>query len=667
MKKSFLALAALGALTFTSCSDDIAPDKIQDGTEVSVRLTAQLPGEIGSRAVSDGLKTENLRYAVYELDATGAPVFVSDGTATFNGTLQTTVDLKLLSGRGYQFVFWADKTGADDVYTFNKEDRTITVSYTGVKANDEDRDAFFGKYEIAKVSGPITDEIRLTRPFAQVNIGTDDWETAQSMGVNKEEAPVKLSTVTTKAYESFNLFTGEVTGEIKEVNFDYAELLPNVYTVASGEDYETLVTKVDGETKYFVYLAMNYILMAPDQETVDVSFAYKRNDADVNDYKLEVNNVPVQRNYRTNIVGSLLTDPAHFDVIKVPEYTDDIIVRPVDLPDGTKVNLAFADVTLEDGTELKSAAIVNTPEEFLAANVLSAETVYVPEEATVDLSQRPAPIEITGKTTIYINGTVNTSRAQILATGADADVTVIGNGIESSRSTGKGTLQSVGTPTSSRPINALNGAKLTVRDLNVVAQQNSGGSAIFSENADVTLERVNVTCHNFAVGANGGTLYAKDCIFNTDSNNREGAFSYCVGINAGCQAVLEDCHIIGIQGGLSVQDPGSMATVKGGRYETLAHPTYGDGITFYPVYTCWGSKVLIESGEFICGNPNRWSVYCGNNDVPPLDSYGAAELRGGKYNTPTWDDKVKTAIEMPEGYEWIEKEDGEFKYAVVAK
>lgn len=379
MKKSILATALLGALSLASCSDDSLSTQVADGTEVTVSLTAQLPGSIGSRSVSDGLTADYLRYAVYET-GTAAPVITDN--ATFGSSLTTQINLKLLSGRSYEFVFWADAQGTDEVYTFDAEARTITVDYDAAKANDESRDAFFGKYAIAKVSGPINETITLRRPFAQINVGTDDWAEAKALTPGNAE-PVYASSFTTTAYKAFNLFTGEVSGEAGEVTFALNPVLPNRHMDAVDEtDAETLAVTVEGETKEYDYLGMNYILMAPDQETVNITFTYVRDENDANDYVLNLSNVPAQRNFRTNILGSLLTNPAIFTIVKDPIYDGD---HNVDIWDGSTEALSpdeDGNYSISSPGQLAEfAKMINEGERF------SGKTVTLTED--IDLSNMP--------------------------------------------------------------------------------------------------------------------------------------------------------------------------------------------------------------------------------------------------------------------------------------
>ena len=68
------------------------------------------------------------------------------------------------------------------------------------------------------------------------------------------------------------------------------------------------------------YLAMNYLLMSTDKQLVDLEFTVKA--ADGSTRTIPVTAVPVQRNYRTNIYGSLLTNSVNINVEIVPDFNE---------------------------------------------------------------------------------------------------------------------------------------------------------------------------------------------------------------------------------------------------------------------------------------------------------------------------------------------------------
>lgn len=289
----FIAFAAVAALS-VSCSKDDVADSANEG---AVTFSAQLPGEFSSRAMGDGTTATTLSYAVYEAGET-TPLIVSEDKDRFSN-LQAKISLNLVVGKTYDILFWAD--AEDSPYTVDFATQTVVVDYEGALSNDEKRDAFFHAEMGLKVEGPVNKAIELKRPFAQLNIGTNDTQEAAATGVAAAKTQVKI-----KAYGSLNLATG-VAADLTDVTYDFAALPtdPSKFAVEGKGEYD--------------YLAMNYVLVNEDSELLDCTFTV--NDAsDAAIRTMSVTSVPLQRNYRTNIFGALLTHEADFDVVIAPGF-----------------------------------------------------------------------------------------------------------------------------------------------------------------------------------------------------------------------------------------------------------------------------------------------------------------------------------------------------------
>lgn len=287
---------AAAALLVTSCNDEM-DNGLKTGDDGTVTFTAQLPSEMGTRAFADGLTAKHLQYAVYEAgQSTPLKVFGDEttvmGEAEMNN-LKQTVSLKLTTGKTYDVIFWADAT-TDSPYTFNPASQEVSVDYSKVNNNSDNCDAFFKK-ETITVSGNQSVDVKLTRPFAQVNIGTDDFDAAKASGLE-----VTQTEVVAKAFATLNLATGKVSDEA-----DRTFTMKAIPTASDGE------FPVAGGYKY---LSMDYLLVGADKATVDVAFNYG------GPQSRTFTNVPVQRNYRTNIYGSLLTNTTDFNVVIEPAF-----------------------------------------------------------------------------------------------------------------------------------------------------------------------------------------------------------------------------------------------------------------------------------------------------------------------------------------------------------
>ncbi len=305
MKKNAFSMMAMAALMLaaTSCQKE-GVDEPQ-GEYANVTFTAQLPSGINQRvkangprkAYSDGKTATTLHYAVYE-DGQTTPLAVcngqTEGTATFaSGSLTTTVTLKLPTDKAYDIIFFAQS--ADAPYTFSAANHNFTINYDNVKANDETLDAFYAKYDYDGTS--TTNEVTLKRPFAQLNIGTDDlddFNEGSSTKLTKTEVTVS------GVGDALDLLSGTVSN-VEEHKF-----------ASNSIPTETFVK--DG----YKYLAMDYLLVSAEQSLVDVTL-----NSDAKATVGKYTNVPVQRNYRTNIFGSLLTKGTDFNVTIDPDYDGD--------------------------------------------------------------------------------------------------------------------------------------------------------------------------------------------------------------------------------------------------------------------------------------------------------------------------------------------------------
>ena len=129
------ALAAM-AMTSTSCSDEIESGAL-NSNEATVSFNLQLENAVGSRAAGDGTIATELHYAVYKANAQNAigteiPALRSEGKVTIEGQ-KATVQLTLVKGQTYNFLFWAQHPNGEDYYTIVVQTSTgganVSVSF----------------------------------------------------------------------------------------------------------------------------------------------------------------------------------------------------------------------------------------------------------------------------------------------------------------------------------------------------------------------------------------------------------------------------------------------------------------------------------------------------------------------------------------------------------
>ena len=301
MKRYLLSTFTIAAavLLVTSCNDEM-DNGLKTGDEGTVTFTAQLPSEMGTRAFADGLTAKHLQYAVYEAgQSTPLKVFGDETTVVGEAemvNLKKSVTLKLTSGKSYDVIFWAADNSAKKPYTFDPLTQTVKIKYTNVYSNNDICDAFFKK-ETITVSGNQNVDVKLTRPFAQVNIGTDDFDAATIAGLNLTQTQVKAT-----AGDILNLATGKMEGTEATRTF-------KMKAIPTADDGAFPVAG-------YKYLLMAYIPISDTKETVDMTFGYNGKST-----FRSFTNVPLQRNYRTNIYGSLLTNSVDFNVVIEPAFS----------------------------------------------------------------------------------------------------------------------------------------------------------------------------------------------------------------------------------------------------------------------------------------------------------------------------------------------------------
>jgi hypothetical protein len=309
MKKIYFGIVTLAVMLFvTACSQN---EPQQD--EALVTFSVGVEDANITRAYSDGTTANQLIYSIFNED--GTKVIISKVTENNLTDLLEghTVTVSLAKGHTYTAVFWAQNSTCK-AYTIS-EDMHVTIDYTGLN-NDETRDAFFAVSEPFTVNNNLSQDVILKRPFAQVNVGAYEYDYTYA---KENKLNVTLSSATiTDVPSVINLYDGSVS---QPVNVEYT--LNNIPT----GDNEKLHVDVnqDGEKEYYRYLSMCYILADPVGSTHTMSFKFK----DIENDKLVgfsegLENVPTKRNWRTNLVGQILTGPANFLVIIDPTYDGEI-------------------------------------------------------------------------------------------------------------------------------------------------------------------------------------------------------------------------------------------------------------------------------------------------------------------------------------------------------
>ena len=304
MKRIYFMIVLVAALC--SCSKETARPVVE---EVPVTVILSTPGDVSTKTISDGLTASHLYYEVWSEDKT-VRLYKGDQPLTAG---QTKVELHLVKDQVQSILFWAqdpEATHYGDVMT--RDLRVMTFNYTSPVSNDETRDAFYNN-EILDllVTEPLVREIELKRPFAQLNFGTTSQDIADAAkigGMSPTESKVSLDA---EVYTKLNLFTGEVS-EPKKVEFQYAAI-PDLSESGYLEVDLNEDGKIDDDEQY-LYLSMNYILVHQTEKSDNLKVSASIKVGGQSDVVVTAANVPLKRNYRTNILGNLLTVPGKFNI-----------------------------------------------------------------------------------------------------------------------------------------------------------------------------------------------------------------------------------------------------------------------------------------------------------------------------------------------------------------
>lgn len=382
MKKVLISLLSLGTLLLTAgCAKElVGPDTSGDTVQATFNVT--LPGEVATKAFGIGTAATNLTVAVY--DEAGHYLQDLSESATRTGDAPTwMVTMKVVKDLTYKFVFLAKSSSA--FCSFNPANAQVSIDYGALKANDDAAD-FFYAYDSFKIEDGFTQDENMVRPLSQMNFGASDLTEAEYS--IKTDATMLTGVTLTGIYSGMNLLTGDVIGDPDDVTFEKAPRVP-------AEDPKF----VPGYDR----IAMVYALVKAEQPTVTATLNVSAQGAEnttPHTITREVTNVPLKRNYRTNILGNLFTSNFTFTVetkhgFYAPDYME-IAGTTI-----AKANTAFASgatsttidvdpVTAGDGQT--TITLPQTTEDVrVRLNFTSTETITI---QYADAGSRPANVEI---------------------------------------------------------------------------------------------------------------------------------------------------------------------------------------------------------------------------------------------------------------------------------
>ena len=291
-----LAATAMSVLAI-ACAKEPVAGVAGDGETTEVSFNVEVPGEtVVTKGISDASTTDELICQVFLNDGNYTPVpELTQKVAVDAATHKAKVEFSLVKGNKYAFIFWAQASGTD--YYETSDLRSVKMNVNNVKANESKMDAFWATATQTATSTPSKNNIIMYRALAQVNFGA----VLPAQG-RADAVTVTKSTISMKGVpDTFHPFLGtKSTACDGSVDITFAEnaTIDENLTVA-GVDYS--------------YLATAYVF-APksDKKLTDVEATFTLSTGKTT--SVSAPNVPIQGNYRTNILGDLLTVGATFNV-----------------------------------------------------------------------------------------------------------------------------------------------------------------------------------------------------------------------------------------------------------------------------------------------------------------------------------------------------------------
>lgn len=288
MKKLTTILLATAALLVAAVSCNKEGNE-PEGKMAVLKYDVNL-SEVTTKALGDGSAVDKLACAVYDGETlyANSTVDKTDGKFTYAPSLYY--------GKIYTVVFFAYKDGA---YAVSEDLKTITRS-----GNGEAADAFTYK-ETVKINadGTLTIDgvasaqtasnhsVTLTRPFAQLNIGSADLTGMTKVTVTLSSCAASYS-AQSRAYAGSQDVTYTSTA---------SEFSSSKFTV-DGTDYSLV--------------SLNYLFAGSN-----VTATIKVYNGDTLIRTVTVGNVPLNANQKTNIYGNLVMGELTFNVTMNPGFS----------------------------------------------------------------------------------------------------------------------------------------------------------------------------------------------------------------------------------------------------------------------------------------------------------------------------------------------------------
>ena len=616
--KKLLALLAV-VLAVVSCQKEINGLAVDRNGEAAVSLSVALPegatraagADSALGAIDNGLDmgVYDIRFILEVYDMSGAaPELAKERMVKCGNETTATFNFRLVPGRNYNFVVWADfvlnDSEADlhydtDVKDADGKSRGLrAVAIKDWTAIDESRDAYTESVRVDNYNGTSkigeNGVITLTRPFAKLRVVTNDIKEMISI----RPSVVEVNYFSTKFYTAFDAL--------------YENPIDQTYnghtlTVNLAEDfYANEKPEETGEQTLFA----DYFFASQEGDRVMFNMDVKTNHGPAIPQVTFNTNIPVKRNNLTTVYGPILTDANNVTVT---------------------INPAF------ENPELEVKVISGHYTETVA---LEKSGTYIFEDLKVNADAEAAVVVNKGvEAVIAIKGyaKLNGNKGIVVEDGAKLTI----EGISETRSAERGgSLEVVATGGS-----AIGGKFITINNLDALTAKAGDVNCAYgigAIDAEVTINNTKIV---YVSGAFVQPLFVNDLKYG--KSEPEGASAI-----GGKKVVLNDVELVKAEGG-------SKAAAIGNRYwqdteVVITNSTLGNvfggnasaaiGGSRYNGESKHNVKILIDNstianavgGEAGAGIGSGYDTHCNQQNYTAVNEIVIKKsnitAKGGKYS-----------------------------------
>lgn len=446
-------LAGAAVLLLASCQRDELQGGSISGEERVVTVTAVMPSdpvEVRSNDnPGDGTLANRCLMQVYVVDDLQNPIAYGDPQTAAVSNLSATFETRLMSGHDYRLVFWADCATAlaaedgefDDKYYYTEQFPKVSLITTEFHGNQDELDAFFGEASVTAddlAAGPVSVSADLTRPFGQLNIYSTDY--ADIPVETMKPAAVKIAF--TNVYTSIDLMTGELSDPAADLTYSAAVAPHDAATGHLTFDYLLATDEEDAIADF----TMNFYTTADGNTPAADPYTFS--------------NIPVRRNYITNVRGNLLTDRTEIEVGIVPRFDGEY---PEEVSDAQTLL-----TVLEEGGYARLTGDVE---------ITGRSAVADGKEVVMDLDGH----------SLTLRGTMSTS--------GTSSLTLMNGTVKSSESYGAVNFL----------VSASAGGSVALENVTMTSAGAGIGVEPSGDPGKVTVRNSSITAYSFAVGTNAST------------------------------------------------------------------------------------------------------------------------------------------------------------------